>query len=332
MKDWKTILKHDPTNWLLEKDNPSVRYWTLRKLGGLKDDAKLDQEKTAIMQSDIIKTIMANQGADGYWAGGPDIYLPKYRASTHQLKILAEMGATINLGIKKGIERIFDSQLDSGHFATKPPKTARGRASKLVDGICLTGNVLYYLIHFGYLEDARTQRAIQFVVETHTKECGWMCRAYPIDKNRVYPENCFMGSIKPLIAFSMIPQKKRSSKMNEIIKKNIEMVLENKVFMYLRDKYNKRKAKYGWTRFGFPLFYNSDILEILGLLTDLGIKDPRTKEAIDVVLNHQLNDGKWLLHHSFNGKMYKDIEEKGKPSKWITLRALYALKGQLSSG
>jgi len=37
-------------------------------------------------------------------------------------------------------------------------------------------------------------------------------------------------------------------------------------------------------------------------------------------------DGRWLLKHSLNGKMWADIEVKGKPSKWITLRALRVLK------
>jgi hypothetical protein len=331
VNDWKKLLKQDPTKWLLEEDNPSVRYWTLLKIEGRRNDSTLEGLKKAIMKSEVVKGILAAQGVNGYWGEGPDIYNPKYRATTHTLRILAELGATRNHKIEKGIERIFDCQLDSGHFLAKPPKTARGRASKLVDGICITGNILGYLIHFGYYDDERTQKAIQFIVDTHTDDCGWKCRAYPIDQKVVYPINCFMGSIKGLIALSMIPKKKRSSTINAIIEKNVEVILRNKVFMYLREKDGKRKAKYGWTRFGFPLFYNSDILEILGLLAGLGIKDPRTRNATELILSQQLDNGKWLLRHSFNGKMWRDVEVKGEPSKWITLRALYALKGQLGS-
>jgi hypothetical protein len=32
------------------------------------------------------------------------------------------------------------------------------------------------------------------------------------------------------------------------------------------------------------------------------------------------------LANSLNGKMWIDIEKKGKPSKWVTLRALRLLK------
>jgi len=30
--DWKKLLKADPTNWLLEPDDPGVRYFALRDI------------------------------------------------------------------------------------------------------------------------------------------------------------------------------------------------------------------------------------------------------------------------------------------------------------
>jgi hypothetical protein len=48
--------------------------------------------------------------------------------------------------------------------------------------------------------------------------------------------------------------------------------------------------------------------------------------AIDIVLDARQPDGKWLLENTYTGKMWVDIEQKGKPSKWITLRALRTLK------
>jgi hypothetical protein len=38
------------------------------------------------------------------------------------------------------------------------------------------------------------------------------------------------------------------------------------------------------------------------------------------------------MENSLNGKMWVDIEEKKKPSKWVTLRALRALKPILQEG
>ncbi len=39
-----------------------------------------------------------------------------------------------------------------------------------------------------------------------------------------------------------------------------------------------------------------------------------------------MDNGRWKLDDSLNGKMLADIERKGKPSKWITLRAMTVLQ------
>lgn len=65
---------------------------------------------------------------------------------------------------------------------------------------------------------------------------------------------------------------------------------------------------------------------MLDTLTRLGVKDPRMKPSVDLVLGAQQGDGTWLLKDTFNGKMIVDIEEKHRPSKWITLKAVRALK------
>lgn len=37
------------------------------------------------------------------------------------------------------------------------------------------------------------------------------------------------------------------------------------------------------------------------------------------------SQGRWTMERGLNGKMWADIEERGKSSKWITLRAICAL-------
>lgn len=82
-----------------------------------------------------------------------------------------------------------------------------------------------------------------------------------------------------------------------------------------------------WLKFGFLLMWNTDILEILSILTKLGYKDERMQESLDVVIAKQNEEGKWVLEQKFSGRMQANIERKGKPSKWITLNALRVLKG-----
>jgi hypothetical protein len=50
------------------------------------------------------------------------------------------------------------------------------------------------------------------------------------------------------------------------------------------------------------------------------------KEAIDLVISKRNSQGRWSLDSTFNGHMQVNIEERGKPSKWITLKALTALR------
>ncbi len=50
------------------------------------------------------------------------------------------------------------------------------------------------------------------------------------------------------------------------------------------------------------------------------------QEAIDLVTAKQDKEGRWRLESTFNGRFQTNIEQKGKPSKWITLNALKVLK------
>ena len=322
-------IKDEVLNWLLEPENPSVRYWTLQWLQGLAyDDPQVQEAQNLIMTAPTVQVILQNQNKDGYWVAEEDMYLPKYRATTHQLLILSELGCRLTPGIRKGLEQMFRFQRYSGHFWTKLPKTERGRASKITDGCCLDGNILYYMLRFGYLGDPRVQKVIQFLVGNHSAEdAGWKCRAYPINPDGVFPVNCYMGAVKVLKALAIMPEEARTEPIRQIIRRDVENILENGVFMYRRSPDGGRKEKAGWKRFGFPIFYQSDVLEVLESLTRLGVRDPRMRDSISLVEEAQGEDGRWLLKNSFNGKMWTDIEEKKKPSKWITLKALNVLKG-----
>jgi len=90
------------------------------------------------------------------------------------------------------------------------------------------------------------------------------------------------------------------------------------------------EPKQGWTRFGFPLNYNSDVLEAMVALVTVGtpMNEP-TRSALEkplqLIRGKRTTDGVWCLENSFNGKMWADVEVKGQPSKWITLFALIVL-------
>jgi hypothetical protein len=328
LMDHHALTDSEVIDWLLELSNPSVRFWALQLLQGKPaTDSEVQNAQKAILQSPLVKTYLQAQAPEGYWDLPNTIYTHKYKATTHTLLILAELGVPCIPEIKQGIEHLFKFQLDSGHFSTTLPKTERGYASKISDICCLDANILYYLSRFGYLKDPRTQKTINFLIDHYDPEAsGWKCRAYPINPDGVFPQTCYMGLCKVLKGFSVFPPEHRSPEINQIIDQVIEVILENQIYKYLRNPDGSRKEKTGWKRFGFPLFYNSDILDVLNTFARLGVRDSRIQNSLDVIIGAQQPDGKWLLKHTFNGKFWHDIERKNNPSKWITLRALYVLK------
>jgi hypothetical protein len=81
-----------------------------------------------------------------------------------------------------------------------------------------------------------------------------------------------------------------------------------------------------WTRFGFPLNHNSDILEAMVGLSTIGA--PMTdalEKPLQIIRDKRTPDGVWVLEKSLNGQMWVDVEVKGQPSKWITFFALMVL-------
>jgi hypothetical protein len=315
-------------DWLLAQDNPSVRFWALQQLvGKTPTDPEVVATQRIVMKSPCVGAILQAQTPEGYWGKKESMYLPKYTATTHTLLILAELGAASTPAVRKALEFMFSFQRNSGHFWPTAPKSEKGKASAVTDGCCFDGNILFYLTHFGYIEDSRTKKLIDFLVKNHSsRDYGWQCRSYPINRAGVFPVNCYMGAVKVLKAFSSIPVNKRSPEVRKIIEEETESILANRVYKYLRGQKGERKDKEGWKRFGFPLFYQSDALEVLDVLTSLGVCDSRMKDAIELVEQARRPDGRWLLKNTFNGKMLCNIEAKGKPSKWVTLRAARVLK------
>jgi hypothetical protein len=133
-----------------------------------------------------------------------------------------------------------------------------------------------------------------------------------------------MGAAKAMKALAAIPVERRS----EDVKRTIEAGAEYFLIHHIHKKSHdlSRVSKPGWLRFGFPLMYQTDVLELLDVLTSLGYRDERMHEAIDLVVSKQNELGQWSLASTFNGRFQTSIEQKGKPSKWITLNALKVLK------
>jgi hypothetical protein len=79
LADWKSYLKADVSDWLLEEDNPSVRYFTLTEIWTSPRPMEKRRAKTAIMEG-VVPKILAKQNSDGTWETPTAFYTAKYRA------------------------------------------------------------------------------------------------------------------------------------------------------------------------------------------------------------------------------------------------------------
>jgi hypothetical protein len=79
--------------------------------------------------------------------------------------------------------------------------------------------------------------------------------------------------------------------------------------------------------FSFPTRWHYDVLRALEYFRETGDPpDPRLAEALDLVRTKRQPDGRWLLEGTHRGKVHFALEDgDGRPSRWITLRALRVL-------
>lgn len=332
MDSWKSWLRADPTEWLLETNNPSVRYFTLRSLLEKPEtNSDVKEAKQDIMRTGVVPAILEKQSNEGYWAEPERFYNAKYKGTVWQLMILAELGADGNDDrIRKACEFILTHSQDSesGGFAySSSAKKGGGRHSEVIP--CLTGNMVWSLIRLGYLTDPRVKGGIEWITtyQRFDDRIAEPPKGWPYDRLKTgcfSRHTCHMGAVKTLKALAEIPENKQTTAVKKTIEKGAEYFLLHHVFK--SSHHLDRVPKPGWLKFGFPLMYQTDVLEILGILTKLGYKDQRMQEAIDILVSKQDTNGRWNLENTFNGRYQVNIEKKEKPSKWITVHALQVLK------
>ncbi len=248
-----------------------------------------------------------------------------------QLVVLAGLGADgSDERVRRGCEAILRDAQDrlSGGFATnRAAKSGGGLASRVVP--CLTGNLVWSLIRLGLLDDPRMQAGIDWLTtwQRFDDGDGSPPAGRPYDGWEMCwgRHTCHMGVVKALKALSAIPEPRRSPAVRGTLEQGSEFVLAHHVHKRSHDL--TRVSKPGWKRLGFPLMYQTDVLEILGILTTLGrAGDERAREARDLVAAKRDAQGRWRLESTFNGRFVVDIESQGQPSRWITLRALRVLR------
>ncbi|MEW5959240.1 MAG: nitrogen fixation protein NifH [Chloroflexota bacterium] len=336
MFEWQRELNDDPLPWLLEEDpaNPGVRYLAWRDLlDRPADDPEVRQARAAIMSGGPAPAILAAQQPDGHWVKPGGGYSPKYRGTVWQIIFLAELGADpADERVRRGCEYLLSHSLAAnGAFsASQPPVPSRALH-------CLNGNLLSALLRLGYAAEPRVQAALEWQARAITGEApiqyypsGTSGPGFACAINLGQP--CGWGAVKALKALLAVPLQQRSPLVQRALQVGAEFLLSRNPAV--ADYPYTGRVSSTWFKFGFPLSYWSDVLETAQVLAELGYgRDPRLAEARQLILGKQDVRGRWKLENSLNGplRMWADIEAKGKPSKWVTLRALRLLRASAGS-
>ena len=324
-------MKTDPTAWLLEKDNPSVRYFALKDiLGKAENDPEVKSARKEIMTSGIVPRILEKQNDDGSWGVPENFYVnAKYTGTVWNIIVLGELGADgHDKRIKKTAEFILSRSQDkqSGGFAYASANDG-GNHEKVVP--CLTGNMVFSLIRFGFRDDPAVKHGVEWITKyqrfddaIEQRPKGW---PYDRFQNCWGKHTCHMGAVKSLKALAEIPPEQRTKAVKDTIKNGAEYLLIHRLYKSSHDP--KVIAKTFWVNFGFPTLWKIDALEMLGVLVKLGYHDERMRDTIELLVSKQDAQSRWKMEKSWNSRLLVSLEKDGKPSKWVTLQALRILKG-----
>jgi hypothetical protein len=332
------LVKNSPViDWLLEENQPSVRYYTLVDiLDCNENDPEVREAYSMIPRKGWANEILKRQKREGYWEPRKPIdptpqnilrnpanflrwidflYQPSFVATVDHALVLSDLGLdSRDLRIRKVADLFFNYKLKLGSII-----------NIYNDEVCVVGNAARILTRFDYSEDLRVKKLFNRLVEDQKEDGGWHC----------YPSKVgTLDSWEALGAYAALPKQRRTRSINRSIEKGAEFYLERRLF-------EEGKRKYlPWFRFHYPSRYFYDILIGLDLLTKLGYaSDSRLKRALEILNQKKQSDGTWLLdkvhpdlgpdaNYDLDVKKVKPfaLEEASKPSKWITLTALRVLK------
>jgi hypothetical protein len=306
----------------------------MRGLAEHAPEAEIAAAQEAAHKTGPIATILGNMSQDGYWAEPGPGYLPKYRSTVWALVMLAQLGASLTQDerIARACSYLLEHALaPGGQFSTN------GAPSGTAD--CLQGNLCWALTALG-CDDPRLDLAYEWmarsvtgegVAPTHERDapvrfysgkCGPL---FCCGSNNKLP--CAWGGTKVMLAFSVLPLERRTPLIKDAIRQSVDFFFSVDPAGATYPSGWSDKPSGNWWKFGFPVFYVTDILQILEALVGSGFgRDPRLGNALALIREKQDSQGRWPLEYDYSGKTWVEFGKKKEPNKWVTLRALRVLK------
>ena len=154
-------------NWLLEEENPSVRYRTLTELlDRPPDDSEVVRAREQIPSSVAVTNILDRMHPDGYWLWkntskgrlvGDEVEYSDFGTTHFCLAYLSELGMTgEHPQVRRAADRYLNFQQPDGDF--------------LRHFSCLYAYNIRTFIRMGYRNDPRVQKTIDLMLSTERSD------------------------------------------------------------------------------------------------------------------------------------------------------------------
>lgn len=300
-----------PTDWLLGFD-PAIRWQAMRDLTNAPGEV-VAAERAKVATQGWSAQLLARQTPDGQWGG--DGEHPDWMA-LETLLLLRSMGLDPS---SNEAQRAITVVREKVTWHGVLPQDAEWHGKPLLAGEvepCINGRVVAVGAYFGEM----VQPIVDRLLGEQMADGRWNCE----DDN---------GSVRgsfhtTLNVLEGLLENERASAGTDGSRaarlRGEEFLLERRMFRRLS---TGDIADPAFTQLSFPNGYHYDVLRGLDYLRAAGaLGDERAGEAMRLVDSKRDADGRWTLEMAHpNHLAFPMDEEEGRPSPWITLRALRVL-------
>ena len=324
---------NDPLSWLLE--DPAMRHLALRNLAGLPpNDPDFLTARAMAHRDGPISAVLSHMEPEGLWRKPGPGYSPKYFSTAWSIILLAQLGASVSDDERVGraCTYLLDHTLSrAGQF------TSNTAPSGTID--CLQGNLCWALTALG-CEDERLITAYDWLARSVTgegiapkgdKTAPLHYYAYKCGPNFAcganYDQPCAWGAAKVMLAFSVLPAERRTLLSERAVEQGVRFLLGVDPTTAAYPSPGTGRPNGAWWKFGFPVFYVTDVLQVVEALVALGYAgDQRLIPALALIRGKQDENGRWSLEYDYRGKTWVEFGPKKQPNRWVTLRAARVLR------
>lgn len=296
-------------DWLLGSTEPAIRRMTATDVLGQPSPVTDDE----VLRGPIVRALLAGQQSDGGFGGHP---YKKWTGAHWRLVSLVEL--EIPQREQRAI-RALDTVLawltGAGHRSAIREVAGRTRRCASQEG-----NALAVASRLGVADDLRVQLLARSLVEWQWPDGGWNCDARPrVTTSSVHE------SLAPAWGLWEYARATGDADAARAARRAGESFLERRIFRSRRtgDVMHPDVVKLHW-----PPYWHYDVLRALVVLQRMGlVGDPRATDALDLLEERRLEDGRWRAGGVWRSKQGDVVDWGGRgPSEMLTLHALTVLR------